>query len=106
MTTRLIQGVSVAWVMLCLSCAMLPSAVDEKPGDANLSIAIDRLLERVPARNAGDEQRISRELVALGPDGILELCGRLKSPGTGDDSNIRFTVHALVRHASRHGADV
>lgn len=69
-------------------------------GGANLN----ELIQKLPAQDAASRDEIFRELVALGPNGVLGLIGMLQEPGKGDDVKARYALHGLALYVARPGA--
>ena len=44
---------------------------------------VSALLAELPAGTAAERTRVAAGIVALGPAGIAEVCGRLAAPGAG-----------------------
>jgi HEAT repeat protein len=59
------------------------------------------LLAELPAPTAAERTAAAAGLVALGPAGIAEVCGRLAAPGAADDSLARFALDAVALHVSQ-----
>ena len=66
---------------------------------------IKELLKSVPAKDSAEESRINAELLKLGVDGIVELCGMLKRPGAGDDRQVRYALHGLAIYTGAEGRE-
>ena len=64
------------------------------------------LLEQVPAQNAKEQERISKELAALGPEGLRALCGMLAPPEQGGDAKARMALHGLALYVAGPGAEI
>jgi HEAT repeat protein len=62
---------------------------------------ISFLLADLPARTAAERTTVAAGIIALGPPGIGEICGRLAPPGAADDSLTRFALDAAALHVSR-----
>ena len=70
----------------------------------SLAGRVSALLLEFPAESAGERDVAASELIELGPAAVVDLCGRLAEPGTGDDSLVRFALDAMVVRAGRPGA--
>jgi HEAT repeat protein len=63
------------------------------------------LVDRFPAQNTEERQNLASDVIGLGPEGILEICGMLIPPGTGDDTGARYALSALATHVSQKGME-
>ena len=50
---------------------------------ADTSGEVDKLLERVPAKDAATEREVSEALLNLGPEAVADLCLRLRPSKVG-----------------------
>jgi len=66
---------------------------------------VSAVLTKFPAESAKDAAAAAAELIALGPEGIRDVCGRLAAPGADDDSLARFALDAAAVHVGRQGAE-
>jgi HEAT repeat protein len=90
------------WILiLFLSIA---SGLDSYENQAAES-SIQSLLQRFPAQDSKERERLALELIELGPDGILEICRMLLPPGFGDDTTVRFALSALTNTVSQRGME-
>ncbi len=68
--------------------------------------SVDDLLDKMPAQNVKEEQKIFSSLVQKGPEAVLEICEKLLPPGTVEgDAKVRYALHGLALHAYRPGAE-
>jgi HEAT repeat protein len=67
--------------------------------------AIAEIIGRIQASDSAAAQKLAKDLVNLGPQGIADLCGLVVEPGKTDDSKTRFALHGLAMYASRPGAE-
>lgn len=67
--------------------------------------AAQTVVDRFPAQNSAERQDLTSQLMALGPEGILEVCRLLVPPGTGDDTDARYALSALTTFVSQRGAE-
>jgi hypothetical protein len=63
------------------------------------------VLQGLPADDAANEARLIGELLAQGPQAILEVCERLVPAGGGDDLAARYALSGLSAHVTRPGAE-
>jgi len=61
------------------------------------------ILAQFPAQNTEHANRLMREIVDLGPDGIAKFCDLIIPPGTGDDTQARYAVASLAQYAGAPG---
>ena len=95
--TRRHHALSVTAAFLFAICLALPAAEPEPK--------LPDLLNKMPAQSVAEGQRISAEIVRLGPAAIKEICKRLKPPGKGDDAKARFALNGLTYYVCRPGAE-
>ncbi len=63
------------------------------------------LVDRFPAQNTEESKNLASRLMALGAEGILEVCRMLVPPGTGDDTHARYALSALTTYVSQKGKE-
>jgi len=101
---RFIESIILLTVFTCLAgCAQLSGLI--RPPSGQPSPAVARIIERMPAENIDQGQKLSAELVALGPEAIKELCHKLVPAGKGDDNKARFALQGLSMYVSRADAE-
>jgi len=66
-----------------------------------LQSEIQKILQRYPAQNAVELDKLSTEILQLGKDGILSVCRLLVPPGEADDSRARFALGGLTTYVSQ-----
>jgi len=72
---------------------------------SDLKVKVGALLERFPAEGPSEKDALAEELIGLGPEAVLDICGRVLAPGQGDDARARFALNALAVHVTRPGAE-
>jgi HEAT repeat protein len=92
------------WIWIVVLFLLLPSGLASDDGQTIESKVLS-LLERFPAQDTGEKERLALELIELGPDGILEICRMLLPPGKGDDTNVRFALSAITTTVARGGTE-
>jgi HEAT repeat protein len=103
---RIAASVAALAAWLCLAAPSL--AAEAKPGEPAappVPPAIAPLLDAIQAQDAAAAEKLARDLVKLGPQGIADLCGLVVAPGKIDDSKARFALHGLAMHTARPGAE-
>ncbi len=70
-----------------------------------LSTRVADVLAQFPADNSIHRDRLGKEIVDLGPEGIADITRRLLPAGTGNDTSIRFAVNAMAAAASQFGEE-
>jgi len=88
-----------ALILIALSIALTSGTQEIR----TLGERVSALLEELPARTAAERTTVAAGIVAQGPAGIAEICGRLAAPGAADDSLARFALDAAALHVSRPG---
>ena len=63
------------------------------------------LVDRFPAQNSEMRQNLASQVMEMGSEGILEICLLLVPPGTGDDTQARYALSALVTYVSDEGGE-
>lgn len=66
---------------------------------------VQALVERFPAQNTQARQSLASQIIAMGSEGILEVCRLLVPPGTGDDTNARYALSAMATYVSLEGGE-
>jgi len=61
-----------------------------------LSTKVADILAQMPARDMAQRDKVVQDMINLGPEGIGEITKLIIPAGTGDDTNVRFAVNALV----------
>ena len=65
---------------------------------------LDALVARFPAQNAAERNELCAQVLALGPEALQQLCGRLVPMGEGDDAKVRYAVNGLAAYVNRPDA--
>ena len=60
------------------------------------------LLARLPANDQQTTDKLMGDMLALGEDGIKQICDQVIPAGTGDDTKPRFAVESLSRFLSQN----
>jgi len=92
--------IKTGWVWILLLFLALPNGLASVYGQVNKSNILS-LLERFPAQDTEERDRLALELIGLGPEGILEICRMLLPPGSGDDTHVRFALSAVTTTLAR-----
>jgi len=82
--------------------AILAGALLAAPALAEPDLA--ELIQRLPAQDEATRDQVFKQLVALGPNGVVQLAGMLQEPGKGDDSKVRYALHGMALYVTRPGA--
>ena len=67
----------------------------------DLAGRVASLVEAFPADKPAARDALCAEILALGPQAVAAVFGRVQAPGQGDDSKARFAANGLVVHAGR-----
>lgn len=70
-----------------------------------LQTEIQKILQKYPAQNAADLDKLSYEILQMGKDGLLSICRLLVPPGKADDSRVRFALGGLTTYVNRTGKE-
>ena len=92
------------WIWILLLSLTLPNGLALDHGQANKSNILS-LLEKFPAQDSEERDRLALELIELGPKGILEICRMLLPPGSGDDTHVRFALSAVTTTLARRAPE-
>lgn len=63
--------------------------------------AVAEYLAKMPAQSTADGDALCAEFLKMGAGAVTELCGLLKTQGTGDDTAARYLLTGLVKYVSR-----
>ncbi|NQT88417.1 HEAT repeat domain-containing protein, partial [bacterium] len=63
------------------------------------------IVVKMPTSSVEEGRKLARQLIALGPSALAEVCKGVVPPGPTNDSKPRFTLHGVVLEASRPGAE-
>jgi HEAT repeat protein len=78
------------------------AAVDTKETEET---DVQSVLKRFPAQSAVERDQLASELLHLGSQGILKVCRKIVPPGTGDDTQARYALHALTTYTNQKGLE-
>jgi hypothetical protein len=67
-------------------------------------VPVDVDLSGMPAQSIEAQTAFGDAVFAQGPGAVNAICDQLVPLGTGDDTNARFALSGLAKHASRPGA--
>ncbi len=98
------RRIRTGWIWILVLFLSLPYGLGSEDGQPVRSSVLS-LLERFPAQDPEEREWLALELIELGLDGILEICGMLLPPGDGDDTQARFALDALTTTASQRGRE-
>jgi len=70
-----------------------------------LATKVADILARCPADNATLRDRLAREILGLGEEGIGDIARQLGPAGSGNDVSARFALNAVAVYASRFGVE-
>ena len=59
-------------------------------------------MPRLPANDSRYTDKLMGDMLALGDDGIKQICDQIIPAGTGDDTKARFAIESLSRFLSRN----
>jgi HEAT repeat protein len=94
------QIIRTGWIWILLLSLVLPNGVNSDQGQASKSKLLS-LLERFPAQDSEERDRLALDLIGLGQGAILEICRMLLPPGSGDDTHVRFALSAVTTTLAR-----
>ncbi len=64
-------------------------------------LSVSELIERLPAENREDQDRIISRLAESGADAIGLIGNNLVAPGSGDDVKFRYALSGIVKHVGQ-----
>jgi len=105
MINRKIRKKRIFLVAFILIFSLGASLVFSQEDLRTLETRVADILAQFPAQNTEDKDRLTAEIVWLGPPGILEICQMLLPPGEGEDSQVRYALNGVAVHVSRSGAE-
>ena len=70
-----------------------------------LSTKVADILARFPADSSILRDRLAREILGLGEEGIGEIARQLVPAGSGNETSVRFALNAMAAYASRFGLE-
>lgn len=62
-------------------------------------------LNLVPTYDTDRRDQVMQDILALGDEGLDHLCELVVSPGTGDDTNVRFALNGLAMYVGQEGLE-
>lgn len=84
--------------LLAAMCAIMSPTSDAARQD------VQAVVSGMPAGDRATAEKAYATLIAMGPNGIRDVCARIIPPGTGDDSKSRFLLSGLAFHVNRPDA--
>ncbi len=84
---------NIAILLVALTVAVHPGSAQDA----------EALLKSIPADNAAEADRINGEMIQLGEDAILGVCGKMRPPGEEKSPAVRYALSELAKYASRPG---
>jgi len=98
------ERIKTGWiVMLVMAIAVSTSLASSDAQTTRYEIL--SLIEKFPAHNTDERDRLASQLIRLGQNGIQEICGMLVPPGTDDDTNVRFALSAVTTYVSQKSVE-
>jgi len=93
---------SAIFILGAIFCVTLSVGTQDK---ISISSRISTILAKFPAESGRDRDLFAAEIVAMGPEGMREIIGRLAAPGEDDDTLARFATDAAAVYVARAGAE-
>jgi len=81
--------------MLVLTAILLASAAQSQD-KRTINTKVADLLAQFPAKDMNYSNRLVKEMIGLGEEGILLFCNKLVPAGTGDDTQARYAIESLA----------
>ncbi len=103
-TIRRFRSLQIVFLVGILLSTMLvlPGEGGSKRG---IEQRADAIVARFPAENAQDRDLWAGELIELGREGLMAVCGMLVPSGVSDDSQARFALHGVTMLVNRSGLE-
>ena len=92
-------------IVLALAVCFATSLTSAQEDVRTLGTKVADILAQFPAQNSEERDKLASGIVQLGPQGIREISGMLVSPGSGDDTQVRFALNGVAVYVSRGGAE-
>lgn len=89
-----------------ISAIFLLFALQISTGQINrtLETKVVDILAQFPTKDLGHSDKLMREMLGLGTEGIQKFCERIIPLGSGDDTQARYAVHSLAVYGGNHRA--
>ena len=95
----------ISKIFLSAALLLLLSGVAISQDIRLLETKIADLLAQFPAKDTQYTDKLMADMMALGDDGLRNICERIIPAGTGDDTQARFAVESLSRYLSQPGKE-
>ncbi len=70
-----------------------------------MDVSLEDILGKMPPDTIPAGNEIAASLIAIGPEGLGQLCDQIVPPGTGDDTKARWAVTILNKFAISYAAE-
>jgi HEAT repeat protein len=95
----------ISKIFLCAAFLLLVSELAYPQDIRLLETKVADLLAQFPAKDTQYTDKLMADMLALGEDGLRNICERIIPAGTGDDTKARFAVESLSRFLSQQGKE-
>lgn len=90
-------------ISILLICSNILTA--QVPENRTAKTVIADALAQLPAQKASDYNKVIKEIVSTGQDGVLQLVDMMNPPGEGDNSRIEYALSGLSHYVSAEGQE-
>lgn len=97
---RPLAALVLTLVITGVGCASPPVATTRLAVSPATPPDVAAVITRMPARNRGEEDRLSGELLGLGSPALGYVCSMVGTWGTTDDTAARYALGALTRYVA------
>jgi len=100
MKNRIISIISVA-LLLFSTAHSVQSQINR-----TLETKVVDALAQMPTNDQAHSERIMKEVMEMGEEGILEFTSRLVPSGKGNDAQVRYLLHSLASYSGGQGSTI
>ena len=95
-------------IISIISVALLLFSTAQVEGQINrtLETKVVNALAQMPTTDYAHTERIMKEVMEMGEEGILEFTSRLVPSGQGNDSQVRYLLHSLASYSGGQTAAI
>ena len=97
---RIISIISVALLLFSTAHSVWSQA------DGTLETKVVEALAQMPGNDQEHTERIMKEVMEMGEEGILEFTGRLVPSGKGNDTQVRYLLHSLAVYSGGQASTI
>jgi HEAT repeat protein len=97
--------VAASLFLLCAALIHCGCATTQTAASVASEFTLDELLGRMPARDTLETRWLASSIIRMGPDSVLEICSRMKVPGSERNAQAEYALQAAAEYVVSRGSE-